>query len=137
MNSIPLHSSQNGRFEMNDKKNTKSTLSFKCRLSVLERLVLLQILPREGDFTTLMISRELRESLSFTESEHKTLNFRHEGNSLRWDVKTDMEKEYEFGRKATDIIVESLKTLDEQKKLTDDSFSIYKKFIDLIEESGK
>lgn len=39
-------------------------------LSVLERLKLLECLPREGDYTTIKIVRELREALSFKENEH-------------------------------------------------------------------
>ena len=37
----------------------------KLKLSVYERLVLLNILPKEGNFITLKIIRQLREDLSF------------------------------------------------------------------------
>ncbi|KKL25025.1 hypothetical protein LCGC14_2409420, partial [marine sediment metagenome] len=47
------------------------------KLTIPERLVLVTILPAEGDYTTLKLVRKLRESLSFTEEEHKELNFRH------------------------------------------------------------
>ena len=40
------------------------------QLAVLERLKLLEILPREGDITTIKICRDLREALSFKENEH-------------------------------------------------------------------
>jgi len=46
------------------------------KLTIPERLVLVTILPAEGDYTTLKLVRKLRESLSFTEEEHKQLNFR-------------------------------------------------------------
>ena len=46
------------------------------KLTIPERLVLVNILPPEGDYTTLKLVRKLRESLSFTEEEHKQLNFR-------------------------------------------------------------
>ena len=42
-------------------------------LSVKGRLMLLGILPAEGDLTTIRIVRELREGLSFSETEHKQL----------------------------------------------------------------
>ena len=38
-------------------------------LGVVERIGLLQILPKQGDFLTLRIIHELRQSLSFTEEE--------------------------------------------------------------------
>jgi len=40
------------------------------KLSVLERLKLLEVLPREGNITTIKICRELREALTFKEDEH-------------------------------------------------------------------
>lgn len=46
------------------------------KLTVPERLVLVNILPPEGDYTTLKLVRKLRESLSFSEEEHKQVNFR-------------------------------------------------------------
>jgi len=46
------------------------------KLSVFERMILLNTLPAEGDLTTLKIVRGLRESLSFTEEEHAALNIR-------------------------------------------------------------
>lgn len=46
------------------------------KLTIPERLVLVTILPAEGDYTTLKLVRKLRESLSFSEEEHKQLNFR-------------------------------------------------------------
>lgn len=46
------------------------------KLTVPERLILVNVLPAESDYTTLKLVRKLRESLSFTEEEHKQLNFR-------------------------------------------------------------
>jgi len=98
-------------------------------LTVLERLVLLNILPKEGDFTTLKIVRKMREDLSFSEDEHKALKFVQEPDQLRWDDKAEADKEVTFGEKATDIIKETLKRLNDEKKLTEEIFSLYEKFI--------
>ncbi len=43
--------------------------------------------------------------------------------------KGNKEREIKIGDKATDIIVESLKKLDDEKKLTETHISLYKKFI--------
>lgn len=53
--------------------------------SVLERILLLQALPKEGSFANLKLLREVRESLSFSEEEHKLLGFRQEGDQTRWN----------------------------------------------------
>jgi hypothetical protein len=109
-------------------------------LTVYERITLLNILPKEGDFTTLKIVRQLRESLSFSEKEHKELSFKGSGDKLddgsvvpqgriMWNVNADKPKEILLGEKAKDIIADRLKELDKQKKLTEAHFSLYEKFI--------
>jgi len=98
-------------------------------LNVFERLSILSILPKESDYTTIKIIRKLRENLSFTEEEYKKLKFETGNETIKWDNKEDVSKEIEIGEKATDIIVEALKKLDSEKKLTDQFFDIYEKFI--------
>lgn len=98
-------------------------------LGVFDRLILLNILPKEGDFTTLKIVRKLREDLSFTEAEHKALQFQQNEGTIKWQTEADIPKEIQIGEKATDIIVEVLKKLDKDKKLTDQHVSVYEKFV--------
>jgi hypothetical protein len=98
-------------------------------LTILERLILLSILPQEGNFTTLKIVRQLRENLSFSEEEHKVLQFKQNGDALLWDQTNIGIKDITLGEKATDIIVESLKKLDDTNKLTEQHFSVYEKFM--------
>ena len=101
----------------------------KMNLQVGERLVLLSILPQEGDFTTLKIVRDLRESLSFSEEEHKTYGFKQEDNMVFWDKTKDTPKDVHIGEKATDIIVNAFKKLNEQKKLRIEHMELYEKFV--------
>lgn len=99
-------------------------------LGVFDRLILLNILPGEGDFTTLKIIRKMRGDFSFSEEEHKALEFKHtDGGNVRWKLEADKEREIPIGEKATDIIVEVLKKLNDSKKLTDQHFSLYEKFV--------
>lgn len=100
-------------------------------LSVLERLLLLNILPKEGDFTTLKIVRTMRDDLSFSEEEHKILQFTQEGDQLRWKSGADKPKQINFGEKATDLIVEALKKLNTDKKLTEQHMGLYEKFVEI------
>jgi hypothetical protein len=98
-------------------------------LSVLDRVVVLTALPKEGDYVTLKILMELRMALSFTEEEIK-----------KWKIKTDMEQgmttwdggedvEIPMGEKATDIIVDAFKKLDSEKHLASEMLDTYEKFI--------
>ena len=99
------------------------------KLNVYERLILLNVLPKEGDFTTLKIIRALRETLSFSEAEHKALEFKQEEQNIQWKQEADKPKDVTFGEKATDIIVEVLKKLNTDKKLTEQHYGLYEKFI--------
>jgi len=98
-------------------------------LSVLERMITLSILPKEGDFATLRILQSLKMSLSFTEDEIKAFGITSDPESLqtRWEV--DEDAEIPIGEKANDIIVDALKKLDREKKLPENAMSVYEKFI--------
>lgn len=98
-------------------------------LTVFERIILLNLLPKEGDFLTLKIVRKMREDLSFSEAEHKDLRFDQTENNIKWNQAADKPKVIDFGEKATDIIVGILKKLDETKKLTEQQFSLFEKFV--------
>ncbi|KKL85961.1 hypothetical protein LCGC14_1949500 [marine sediment metagenome] len=99
-------------------------------LSISERLVLLSVLPGEGDVTTLKVVRDLRMTLSFSEEEHKEYQFVQEGTMLRWNDKVEQVKEIQIGEKAKDIIVLGLSKLNEQKKLKMEHLPLYEKFIE-------
>jgi hypothetical protein len=99
------------------------------QLEVMERLVLLSILPREGNFTTLRLIRKLREDLSFSEEEHKLLGFIQEGDRVKWNLQAKVDKDFELGDVVKEVIVNQLKKLDGENKLSDDSFTLYEKFI--------
>jgi len=99
-------------------------------LSVLERLVLLGILPKEGDFTTLKLVRKLRENLSFDEGEHEKLKFVQDGDQVRWNETALEPKHVAIGEKMRDVIIGALKKLDDEKKLREEHFSLYEKFVE-------
>jgi len=104
----------------------------KIKLAVFERLVLLNILPKEGNFLTLKIVRKLRENLSFNEEEIKALNIKvdpEKGNAT-WDASKDPNKEVEIGREANKVIVEALEKLDKDEKLTQEHFTLFEKFVE-------
>ena len=99
------------------------------KLNLIERLKVLQILPTEGNFITLNIVQKLKESLAPTEEEFKEFEIVENAGNISWNEKGRIYKEIELGEKATDIIKEALKKLDEENKLTEFHISVYKKFI--------
>jgi len=98
-------------------------------LTVFERLILLNILPREGNITTIKIIRQLRDELSFTEEEHAALQFKSEEDGrVLWRKEADKPKNVNIGVKAHGVIADRLKELDKQKKLTEQHLSVWDKF---------
>ncbi len=63
------------------------------------------------------------------DEEFKDFGITQDGDQIKWNLKGLQEKEVEIGEKATDIIVEALKKLDETKKLEQRHLSLYEKFI--------
>ena len=132
------------------------------KLTVVERITLINSLPAKGNFLTLKIVRKLTESLSFNEEEHKKLGFREEyicpncqesvyasvmvkcgkcdvdmgrTGMVSWNPEEEFEKEVHIGDKAKAIIVEALKALDGNKALAEQHMSLYEKFIGEEEET--
>lgn len=94
-------------------------------LTVLERLTLGNLLPKESDVVTYRIIKKLKENLSPTEEEFKKFNIVANGDKITFK---NEEAEVEIGEKATDIIIETLKELDKNKKVDDNSASLFDKF---------
>ena len=99
------------------------------KLSVLERLLVLNLLPEKGSFTNLKLMRTAREALSFTEEEHKLLNFQETDGKTRWQDGVVAEKDIKLGEIVTEIIKKSLKELDQKEELLPQQVELYEKFM--------
>ena len=96
-------------------------------LTIAERLLLLTVLPAQGDLLTIRIVRQLREDLSFTEqeiAEHDITT--HEGGRITWESETL--KTVEIGAKGREIIVAVLAKLDADGKVEERFLSLFDKF---------
>ena len=101
-------------------------------LNVMERLMCQGLLPQEMNFTNLKLVRKAREALSFTEEENRVLNFKtigKNGEQIKWEDGRVGEVEIELGEVVTTMIVDALKKLNDGNKLTENHFSLYKKFV--------
>ncbi len=103
-------------------------------LSILDRIVLLGALPKQGNYIELKILTNLGLSLSFTEEELKKWNIVSDPETelTQWNSGAE-EVELPIGEKAMDIIVAALKALDRDKKLKPEMIDTYEKFIPTTE----
>lgn len=98
------------------------------KLTVIERLLTINLLPTEGDLTTIKLVRKAKEALSFSEDEHKQLKFRQEGEQTIWEP-VPIIKDVKLGDMMLEKIKEALKKKNEDKTLTDEDVSLYEKFV--------
>lgn len=101
------------------------------KLSSIERMTILGILPANGDFTTLKIITDLQAEVGFSEADHKILKIRprEDGQEgVMWNLGLP-DKECDVGPKAEGILVDALKKLDTEKKLDVQTFPLYKRFV--------
>lgn len=112
--------------EIRDLNETTKSMT----LTIKERFILLHVLPKEGNLTTLRIVRELRESLSFSEKEHADYKIKfHENGMVTWDETCDFKKDIPIGNVAMSVISDQLKKMDREKTLMEDHLDIWDVFV--------
>lgn len=99
-------------------------------LKFQERLVLPSLLPAEGTFLTLKMVRVLREELTPSDAEWKDFEIKHNGSQVTWNEAKAKEKDVEINDIMKGIIVEALKKLDSDGKLTTQHLTLYEKFVE-------
>lgn len=97
-------------------------------LSVLDRLCLMAVLPKEGDIITLKILRDLTSALGFTEEEVEKFGLKSVDGKTVWAADAP-EVEIKVGSKALSIIVTAYEKLSAQKKLTIEHLQTFEKFV--------
>lgn len=144
----------------------KNSMEYKLELTVFERLMLSNVLPKEGDFVTLKLVRKLREALSFGEEEIATINFQNlwrcpqckeesfasrqikcdkckiycaPVGQVTWDEAKAKEivKDVHMGSTMQTLCVATLQKLSAEKKLTDQYYSLFEKFCGEGAEGGE
>lgn len=103
------------------------------KLNVKDRIILSNILPVEGDFRTMKTIQQLRDALLFNEQEVKRFQVKTEAQQITWDASKPTEVEIAIGELATEVIVDRLRELDKEKKLSADHLPLWERFI----ETGK
>lgn len=116
------------------------------KLGVFDRLVLLNILPREGDILSLRQVRRLREALSFSDEEHAALGLHvcsgpntdcdrcsadpAAAGQVHWKTEAEVLKEVDIGPRAAQIITDALKALNDGRKLREEHIPLFERFVE-------
>ena len=99
-------------------------------LTIKHRLLLMNILPDNGNYDTLKIVRKQQELLGISEEEHKRLKVRREGDLIQWDESQDEPVEIKIGEVAGHIIKRELTRLDSDGLLQMEFLPLYEHFVE-------
>lgn len=100
------------------------------QLSVLERILLINLLPKEANVTDLRICLNLSTEMGFSEEEIERLEINEQDGAVRWNAERETLKEVAIGPRAFDIIKDALSGLDRQKKMTPAHIPLYERFVE-------
>lgn len=114
------------------------------KLTILDRIIIMQILPAESDISTLRIVRDMKKKLGFSTEETEKFNIKNivEPNtgrsSITWDAKAMTEEvDIKLVRVEREIIINAIDELDKKKKALEIHIDIYDKVKNFNEEVEK
>jgi len=98
-------------------------------LNIRERLMTIGLLPKETNYVTLKIIRDIENELSFSEKELAEYEIKVNDGTCTWNQDKVKDKKVTIGLAGLEIIRKELKKLDDENKLTKDHFSLCEKFL--------
>ena len=104
----------------------------KVKLTVKQRIHLLNILPDKGNITMIKMLRVLREALSFDEKENKVLSLKqHTNGMVTWDPKSEKKsgKEINIPDTILEKVRQTLEQLNVSESLSDEHLELFEMFV--------
>ena len=100
------------------------------KLLIAERFLLLEYLPKTGDFAALKEVRRAREALSFTSDELKEFTITSSDGMATWTTDgNSYEKDVPLTAWVTSKIQELLREKNTNQELEERDYSLYEKFV--------
>jgi len=98
------------------------------KLSVLERIHLLNNLPKKGSIIESKILRGIFEKIEFNQKEIKDYGLKDENGKISWVMEKAKDKDITFNESEIDIIKRMFKELDSRKEFNVGLIELYEKF---------
>ena|SRR4030067_369540 len=99
------------------------------KLTVLDRIEIMNIVPAQGDFATLAKVKLLKDKIQLTEKELKD-SVIVDGERLSVKENDKTVNEFEVSELLTEVIVNALKKLNEESKLTINHLGLYEMLVE-------
>ena len=108
-------------------------------MKIKDRLMVMSILPAQGNFVTIQLVAELKKKVSLAPKELEFVGLKTDPNTgnLTWDDAKDKDKDFAFHESEKSLIQKALVELEGQNKLTPDHIDIYKQFVLKDSEKGQ
>lgn len=97
-------------------------------LSIKERLVLLNILPGQETYANMLVIKNLRDEVGFSEEDHQYLGITENDGDVSWDPDKQADKEVSIGVTAYGIIKKAFKKLDSDQMVSIELMDVYERF---------
>jgi len=101
----------------------------KVKLNVLERVLLLNMLPQRGNLATCRAATNTDKIVNITTAEEQEFEIKKDGGMTTWNDAGRVEKEFELPPSSVKLIRDTLYKLDEEKNLPANSVSLCEKFL--------
>lgn len=98
-------------------------------LTVLERLLILGLLPGEGGIIEMRLKKVIGEKVGLTSDEIVRYEVKEDGANVRWNNEVEQTSSIELNEAEVGMIRDSLVKLDREKKLNDGHITLYDKFV--------
>lgn len=102
----------------------------KFKLTLLDRLMIPSILKKEGNYSQMIINKDITKKCQLTQKELKDFEVVEFGPQIRWNEKgTKASFQIDFTELELKEIREGLKKLNDENKLTTELIPVYEIFV--------
>lgn len=101
----------------------------KVKLNILERVLLLNMLPQKGNLVTCRASQNTGKIITITPEEEKEFEITKNGGMTTWNEKGREEKEIDLPPSSVKMIRDRLNEMDAKEELPANAVSLCEKFL--------
>ena len=100
------------------------------QMTLAERLTLAMALSSEGNFLALRTAGKLRDKFMPTDEEVEAWGVKADGASIGWNAEADTDADVDITNAETAAVIDLLRKLDADAKLTAQHVTLYEKFVE-------
>lgn len=98
-------------------------------LDLMDRLVLLHVLPKEDSVLTMKVVIDLKNKLGITSAEHEEFELKQENGKFGWNEKASLPKVFDVSGAEKSVLSDAFKKLDKDKKITEEMVQTFDKIM--------